>query len=609
VVAALQLVAAFAVGWAASEIALRRIFKDGLPDAIGGPERALLCVGGIVAFGVALMAGHLITGGAVFGNPMVVPIAGAATLAVAVRRARLPRVPWAALLGVAALLVALYVLPVILGGSSVRTGDSPWHLGWTNELLAGEPIPTGPAPEFGRNAYPWGLHSYLATIVRLVPGSDALAALESLHLLLVISIPLAAASLGRLLDRRAGWAAAAAATLVGGFGWITAWGAAFATSPRGARTADLTVASPNAVYQMFPPGLPRELGLALLAAAAVLLALGISDRRARIPAGIALGLVGLLSVPMFVNGVVWFIAVFAIAGRGVRKELLARVALPALAILSLWAGPVVSYAIRYGGFVNITPRLGREWPLPVALFSWGILLPLALAGLFLAFRRASSASFRFVLALSSGTTLLLLLSKARGWFDWGLAGNATLLHQGRVWPAVHLLGAALAGLGAVSLWRWMRARSWPGALVAAAVALALGVASPTLAAARMTHVLEFNLGGFEYDDANLNADRFIRRAADLMGPDDVIEVQGPQELGWLLWQFSGARLAFYDHPLLETNDLRIRYVELADAYAKKIDAGGFQPTFIVVPAEEASGRALTVGEYDGQDWALVDGSR
>ena len=36
-------------------------------------------------------------------------------------------------------------------------------------------------------------------------------------------------------------------------------------------------------------------------------------------------------------------------------------------------------------------------------------------------------------------------------FDWTLAGNATLLHQGRVWPPMHLLGAALAGAALVAL--------------------------------------------------------------------------------------------------------------------------------------------------------------
>ena len=65
----------------------------------------------------------------------------------------------------------------------------PWHLGWTEQLLGGDPFPTGPAPEFGRNAYPWGLHATMATMVRLAPGTDPLVAFETLHLVLIAAHP------------------------------------------------------------------------------------------------------------------------------------------------------------------------------------------------------------------------------------------------------------------------------------------------------------------------------------------------------------------------------------------------------------------------------------
>jgi hypothetical protein len=448
----------------------------------------------------------------------------------------------------------------------VRTGDPPWHLGWTQQLLGGEAVPNGPAPEFGRNAYPWGWHAVLATMVRLVPGSDPLIAHDALHVVLVGAIPLAAACLGRRVHRDAGWAAAAAASLMGGFGWLAAGGPAFDASPRSARFgADLVVASPNSVYELMPPALPREMGLVLLGLAGLLLIRILTEpgRRSAAGAGVALGLVGLVSVPMFVSGVAWALGALVIAGRASRRVVVP-LGLGMLATFGLWAGPVVANYFRYGGFVNITPSLGKEWPLLQSLSAWGILVPLALAGL-VATRRRGPGARRFVVAFAASSMVLLGLSLLRGAFDWNLAGNATLLHQGRTWPPAHLLGAALAGAGAMGAWDWVRRRSRVAAGLGATALLMVGSASPVLAADAMGRLLAERRTGFVYSAPEYQRDGYIRAAAEHLDPDDVVSAY-EDEVAFGLFQFSGVRLSDFDHARLPFNDLRIRYADLADRW-------------------------------------------
>lgn len=560
---AAQLIVAALVAVCAGEI-IRRWFGW---DDIGGPERALLAVGGGVAFAVACMVANIVTGGAVFGLPGVV-IGLAAAVVYRGRRGipfRVPRYPHdrAALALAVIVLGALYVAPVLVAGSGVRTGDPPWHLGWTQQLLGGEAVPNGPAPEYGRNAYPWGWHALLATVVRLVPGSDPLLAHDAMHVVLVAVMPLAAACLARRVRGDAGWAGAAAASLVGGLGWVAAGGPAFDPSPRDARFgADLVVASPNSVYELMPPALPREMGLVLLALAALLSIRAFTEpgRRSAAGAGIALGLVGLVSVPMFMTGLAWTIAAFVVARRRTRGGLVAFL-LGTLATFGLWAGPVVANYLRYGGFVDITPSLGKEWPLVQAVASWGILLPLAVAGLVVT-ARSERITRRFVVAFAAASVAVLGLSMLRGAFDWNLAANATLLHQGRTWPPAHLVGAALAGVGAVGTWEWIRRRSRVVAGLGVTAALVVAGASPILAADAMRKVLYERRSGFVYSAPEYQRGGYIRAAAKHLGPGDVVAAYD-DDVAFGLFEFSGARLADFDHKRLGFNDLRIRYRDLA----------------------------------------------
>ena len=598
-----QLVAAAVIGWVVSSALLCRLE----PRELGLPERALLAVAGFALFCVALMVLHVVAGGAVFGLPPVVPVLSVVAVVVLGRRVDLPRsIPWLPLAAFAFVLLAIFVVPDLRAGSGVRTGDPPWHLGWTQQLLHGEATPTGPAPELGRNAYPWGLHAVMATMTRVVPGSTPLQALEALHLLLVFTIPLAAACLARRVRRDAGWAAAIAASLVGGWGWVLARGPAFIPSPSQARYgADLVVASPNSMYELFPPALPRELGLVLLAAFGVLLArsLDAAGVRWRVAAGVVAGLVGLVSVPMFVSAIGWAVAGAAFAGRGERVRSLVVVVAVALGVFALWAGPVVANFVRFGGFVDITPQLGKEWPLPTSLASWGLLLPFAVAGAVLVARSRSTAA-RFVVAYGIATIALLGFALARQAFSWKLAGNATLLHQGRVWPPAHLLGAAFAGVAGAAAFSWLWQRRRVVAVAFSAVVIGVGAASPALASVAFTDVLRHHEDGFVYGRGDLGPDSFVVRAASLLGPEDVVGVHGSSSLAFHLFELSGCRLSVYDDPRLDGNDLRIRYADLASEWNARVRGPGFAPDWSVVPAEGELHPTLT-GTYEGREWALA----
>ncbi len=602
-----QAVAILLVGYSLSSRFLARMEED---IELGGPERLLFSIVGGVAFAIALMIGNVLAGGRVFRMPVVVPVVAAIVLATGWRHLRIPRrIEWAPLIVFVVLLFILFAGPSLAGRSSIRSGDSPWHLGWSEQLLGGEAIPTGPAPGYGRNAYPWGWHALVATLVRLVPGtSTTFVAYEALQLLLLIGLPCAGACLARRLDPAAGWPGAVAMSLVGGFGWVIAWGPAFVATPDNARFgADLVVASPNSVYELFAPPLPRELGVVLLAAAATLLVYAARDggRMAAAAAGICAGLLGVVSVPLFVGALVWFVVAFIF--RFGRELPLVWFLFPALLIFGLWAAPVIANYAAYGGFVDITPHLGREWDILAALTSWGLLLPLALIGVFIATRNPDA---RPLLACGLGTALLLAASFARGAFDWTLGGNATLLHQGRVWPIAHLLGAAFAGLAVVQIARAVRRFGAPIAGALAPVLIAVCVASPALASAQLTKLMVAEEEGFAYGGRDYNESSFARRAANKLTPHDVVQVQGSDHLAFVLFQLSGVRLANYDDPRLKNNDLRIRYQDLAARWDAEMGAGGFEANYLVLPDPDPSRYdPIVVGTFQGQVWSLVRAGR
>lgn len=600
------------LGWIAADILLRPVFAGSLElrDRFGIPERLLVAVCGFVLLSLALMVCHIISGGAVFGTAAVVPAAALAILILGVvRKVAWPRPrSWAALLAATAVIGALYLLPLVISGTGARTGDTPWHMGWTQQLLAGEPVPTGPAPEFGRNAYPWGWHAVNATLVRALPGSDVVVAHDALQLTLVLAIPLAAACLARLLHRRAGWAAAAAASLIGGWGWLSTLEPTFIASPSAALYgADLVVASPNSVYELFAPAFPRELGLVLLAGAGVFIATGAgrSVTRLAVLGGLVLGSVGLVSVPMMFGGGVWTLFGLIAVERGQRIRFAVLTLAPAALVFSVWATPVLVDYLRFDGFVDVTPQLGVEWPLPTALGAWGLLLPLALGGAIVTLRARAGRETRIVLWFSAGTIVMLALARARAALDWDLAGNATVLHQGRVWPAAHLVGAAFAGIALVWLFDRLDRRRPALSIAVVTSVLLVGLLSLVIASAGFERVLALHEDGFEFNKPDRGSGSFVQRAAAHLGPDDVVEVRGSNELAFMLFSFSGMRMAAYDDPRLETNDLRIRFATRAASWDAQMDEGGFESDYEVVPSGVETGAdAIEAGDFEGQTYIL-----
>lgn len=613
-----------AIGWVLADVVLQwtgghiaRRTRTGLPEGIGLPEQALLAVVASVGFCVVLMMVHAPFGGHVFSNAFVVPVTGAAVLGWGVVRKRWPRsVPWLMVALSAVVLLAIFETPVLQEGTGVRAGDSSLHMGWTEQLLRGESVPPGPAPEFARNAYPWGFHTVMATMVRLVPGTDTLAAQEALHLLLLFAIPLGCACLARRLYGGSGWAGALCASVVAGWGWISARGIDFVASPLNARHgADMVVASPNSVYELFPPAFPRELGLVVLSSTALLIVLAIrtEDRRLGILAGVSAGMVGLVSAPLFLTAVIWTVVGGLLAGAGARLRMFVTLAGPTLLVFALWAGPVAYNYFRYGGFVNITSRLGVEWPLVIALASWGLLFPLAVAGIVMAVR-SSTTSARVLLSFALVAVAMLTLSLARAALEWQLGGNATALHQGRVWPVAHLLGAAFAGAALAAGFDLLGRRSQFIAPVAVALVAVAGSLSLWLSSLGLARVLHNDDNGFIFNRPEFADGSFIVKAAEVLGPDDIVEAPPGRDnvLGFWLFQFSGVRVTGHEDPRYSGNELRIRYEELAHSYAQVMAAGGFEADYVALPEADAAGAGISAdavvaeGPFNGRGWVLVE---
>jgi len=182
-----QVVVALAVGWVLVGALLQWAGASARGEeprrtleGIGLPEHVLLGIAAFVALSAVAMVVHALGRGIVFANPVVVPVVGVAIVVWGVRRRSWPfSAPWILIAVGALILVAIFVTPVLLEGTGVRAGDSSLHMGWTEQLLRGESVPPGPAPEFGRNAYPWGFHAVMAMMVRLVPGTNTLVAQEA----------------------------------------------------------------------------------------------------------------------------------------------------------------------------------------------------------------------------------------------------------------------------------------------------------------------------------------------------------------------------------------------------------------------------------------------
>jgi hypothetical protein len=279
---------------------------------------------------------------------------------------------------------------------------------------------------------------------------------------------------------------------------------------------------------------------------------------------------------------------------------------PAILVVLLWAGPVVRHLIVDGAFVNVSPRLGRAWPLWTSLGSWGLLGPLAALGV-LAVR--GRPGWKLMAAFAAATAALLGLAVARGEFAWSLAGNATVLHQGRIWPIAHLLAGAFGGIGLWWLWNRMRGAGRAVRALSFAALTVVGAASPALASLSLTRAMVDREEAYPYRSEDLDDGSFVRRVAERLGPEDTLLVEGPpgvrDSLAFHIFSFSGVRLAEFDDRRLERNDLRIRYGDLAREWDRTTSGTGYEPDYVIAPMqEEVTGETIKSGEFQGRTWIL-----
>jgi len=340
------------------------------------------------------------------------------------------------------------------------------------------------------------------------------------------------------------------------------------------------------------------------------LAVRTEDRRLALLSGVAVGMVGLISVPLWFTGIIWTAIGVVLTGAAGRRRMLIPMVAPGVVVFGLWAVPVALNYMRYGGFIP-TSELGVEWPPLTALAAWGLLLPLALAGIALAWR-SGTTSAHVILAFGGVTVVMLVLARARSEFDWNLASNATILHQGRMWPVAHLLGSAFAGAALAAGFRWMRRRSEFLAPLAVGVLIIVGSLSLWLSSQGLTEIIREHEDSWLYTRAEFAPDAFIDRAAEQLGPDDVVQApQGDDNvLGFWLFQFSGARVNAHSDSRFPGNELRIRYQDLARSYGETMASGGFEADFIPMPESEAAdipeAAIVTEGPFRGETWVLVD---
>jgi hypothetical protein len=99
----------------------------------------------------------------------------------------------------------------------------------------------------------------------------------------------------------------------------------------------------------------------------------------------------------------------------------------------------------------------------------------------------------------------------------------------------------------------------------------------------MHELLDKGGSGYVYAGDDYAPGSFVREAAEVLGPGDVV-AGGTDAVRWALFQMSGARLAHYDDVRLDGNDVRIRYAELAERWDATVANDGFVPTHVVVPA-------------------------
>ncbi|HEX2088544.1 MAG TPA: hypothetical protein VHI54_01235 [Actinomycetota bacterium] len=484
--------------------AVLMVFGYLLADAVSGNRnldvlsRWALCLPALVTYAFLLMLAHMASGGRVFSNPWLVRIVTAlVALGLVARKFTTARRP--ASLPKREVLVASFVLLVAMvmwGAPVLRSvplapvgSDSGWHMGWANQLMNGEVVPSSILSGNVPNYYPWMFHAVAALTAAFTPGGRPFHALGPLQLMQVAAAVLLLFTIGRMV--KSGWITGVTTAF---FGSLAA-GLSFALISR----FDSVLATPrsggprgtyNAVYNNLAPPLPRDLGYTLLLAFVLLALYGLLERSpvALIAGGVVLGLAGLTSAEFFFVGLGTALLLTAFSREMPRLAVAGAFFVPALSLFSLWLVPLVVNYARLGGFVNTTAVRATVLSSASILLSWGLATPFAL---YAALRwlpvNAAQPEGRVLLVFLVSAGVLVLASSAIPRLLG--AGFAVVGRASRYWPVLHLAVALLAGVGAAQLfdrlveWRPLAAVGVAAVLAGLALPLPLDVSLENAASA------------------------------------------------------------------------------------------------------------------------------
>jgi hypothetical protein len=572
-----------AMGVAALLLALGYLVADLVTARLrlGRVTRLGLAFPGLALYALALMLAHMVSGGRVLANPQLVrgvtglALAGLASAAWVRRHGVVHPVVaeavWPAWVLVVAGLV-VYATPVFRMIPLDHVWDTNLHTGWATQLMAGEPQPSAPVTGHVPNFYPWLFHALLAFIAHLTPGGRAFHAMGPLQVLQVAGTVLGFFALGQALGGR--WITGAAASLfgalTGGFGFVLLRGPDVILDPRQGDGAaalrywgDLIATRPyNIGFQNLTPPFPRDVAYVLTVAALLLLVLGIRDRSsgALVAGGTVIGMVGLTGGETFI--VLFLTAVvLVLTGAGIGRGRLAwLVLMPALAVYSLWAGPMVVNYLRLGGFVGTAARPVVLTPLAV-LGSWGLVTPFACYGLVRWLpRRRTAPGIQVILGALMAAVVTLVASAALPLYLG--RGFSTLGRDHRYWPLVFMALAPLAALGLTELLGAARRVSRPLAVATGVLTVALAIPSPLLASIALPaqrgspKLLADSLEGDRDTVLNLIAPRPGMRCV----------IAAPIGLSHRVFSYSGYRMVLFRWAPgpVHRNSAHIRWAEIYD---------------------------------------------
>ena len=536
----------------------------------------------LVAWVLLLMLVHIVSGGGVFSEPLVVRsltgVVFAVVLAVKIWRIRRHPPPnrarwnWWLVGAVVAAATLVSVWPVFRLMPLTVSPDAQLHSGWAMQLLGGHSTPSATVTGDVPNYYPWMFHALCAFVAHLTPGGHVWHALGTIQVLQVVGVAAGLFACGRELTRRmsGGLAAAAFGAFAGGVGFVLLRDVDLATKGRVTGSAgvmeyggDLLVARPyNITFFNLPPPLPRDVAFALMASFlfALVAACAHKSRIWLVAAGVVAGLIGLT------GGESWIVAlaigtVVCVAGMGTeRYRALATFAGAAFAVYCVWFVPAFVNYVSFGGFVNTTRQEPVVLPPLGFLGAWGLVTPFAVWGFVRVVSRAvSETRFRAVLGIIGASLAALGLSSL---IPIVLGeGFSTLATKHRYWPYVHLGVLLLAAVGFADLAARLGHRSVKTVVAMAVFVVGVGMVSPVVASIAVGDI-EVDSRAHRLTSASLlPGSRSVPAVLLNAGPGRCV-VAVPPALSRVVFGFTGYRQVLWQGGAKGPNRARIRWRDI-----------------------------------------------